>query len=83
MTAPEDIEQWVRQTCADLGLPVEGADADFFAAGGTSLTATRLIARVEERFGEDALPPEDLYERSSLTEIAATIAANVGRLDSV
>ncbi|QMU77044.1 acyl carrier protein [Streptacidiphilus sp. PB12-B1b] len=68
-----EIEQWVIGLCRELGLTVEGAASDFFAAGGTSLQAMRLIAAAEERFGEDALPPDDLYEHSALGEIASVI----------
>lgn len=70
------VEEWVVAACRELGLPVEGADADFFAVGGSSLTAVKLMAKAEEQFGEDALPPEDLFERSRLTDIAATIRKN-------
>ncbi|WP_445397658.1 acyl carrier protein [Streptomyces sp. LE64] len=69
----EELEQWVLSACRDIGLGAEDADSDFFGAGGTSLTAIRLIAKAEEGFGEDALDPEDLFARSSIREIAATI----------
>jgi acyl carrier protein len=69
----EEIQRWVLDNCRGLGLKVEGPGSDFFSSGGTSLAAMRLIAAAEERFGEDALPPEDLYEHSSLREIAAVI----------
>lgn len=67
------IQQWVVEVCQELGLRLENGDDDFFAAGGTSLTAFRLIGRVEEEFGEESLPPDDLFSRSSVREIAATI----------
>jgi len=67
------IDAWVVTVCRDLGLPVAGVGDDFFASGGSSLTAIKLMARAEEEFGEDALPPEDLFERSALSDIAATI----------
>lgn len=69
----EELEQWVVTTCRDLGLGTENADSDFFGAGGTSLTAIRLIARAEEEFGEDTLTPEELFARSSVRDIAAAI----------
>ena len=71
-----EVRQWVRDTCRGLGLPVEEPEDDFFATGGTSLTAMKFIARVEERYGETALAPDDLYERSSVREIADSIAHN-------
>lgn len=72
----ETIDNWVVEICKDLGLPVTDTDSDFFEAGGTSLTAMRLIGKAEETYGEDALPPDDLYARSSLGDIAASIRRN-------
>ena len=74
--AGNQVEQWVIGACRDLGVELDGAEDDLFAAGATSLTAIRLIARVEEEFGEDALPPDDLYEHSTVGAIAATIRRN-------
>ncbi|MFJ8113616.1 phosphopantetheine-binding protein [Streptomyces sp. NPDC096132] len=73
-TQQEDILPWVIDSCRSLGLEVGGADDDFFDAGGNSLTAMRLIARAEEKFGEDVLPPDDLFEHSSVREIASCLA---------
>ncbi|MCT9089948.1 phosphopantetheine-binding protein [Streptomyces sp. ASQP_92] len=72
----EELEQWVLTTCRDLGLEVETADDDFFEAGGTSLTAIRLIAQAEEAYGEDALTPDDLFARSAVRDIAASMLQN-------
>ncbi|MDT0482757.1 MULTISPECIES: acyl carrier protein [Streptomyces] len=72
----DEIEDWVVEICKGLGLPVTDADSDFFEAGGTSLTAMRLIGKAEETYGEDALPPDDLYAESSLRDIAAAIRRN-------
>ncbi|MFD8692530.1 phosphopantetheine-binding protein [Streptomyces sp. NPDC059651] len=74
----QEIESWVIGFCRQLGLPVEDGESDFFSAGGTSLTAMRLIASAEERYGEEALPPEDLFEHSRLSQIAAVIGKNSG-----
>jgi acyl carrier protein len=46
---------------------------DFFELGGNSLTAVKFLARVEERFGLDALLPETLYEDARLGSLAAAI----------
>jgi acyl carrier protein len=70
---PQDLERWVLETCAELGVQLDNPDADFFEAGATSLTAARLIARVEATFGEDALPPDDLFEKSKVRDIAESI----------
>lgn len=54
-----------------------GADAgpgsDFFELGGNSLTAIKFLARVEERFGQDVLLPETLYDDGRLSSLAKAI----------
>jgi acyl carrier protein len=50
-------------------------DDDFFELGGNSLTAIKFLARVEERFGEDTLLPETLYEDARLASIAKAVEA--------
>lgn len=72
----EDLRSWVIDACRQLGVPVEAADDDFFACGGTSLSAVKLIARAEQEFGEDALLPEELFERSAVGQIADSILRN-------
>jgi acyl carrier protein len=72
----EDTERWVLEVCKGLGLEVGDAEADFFEAGGTSLAAMKLIAKAEERYGEDVLPPDDLFAESSVRQIAASIQRN-------
>lgn len=71
--ADQEIEAWVLEVCGDLGLRVQDPDSNFFAIGGTSMTAMRLIALAEERFGEESLTPDDLYEHSALRQIAKSI----------
>ncbi len=75
------VQAWVLATCQDLGLSVD-ADSDFFRAGGSSLTAVKLIARAEETFGEDSLPPEDLFGNSGIREIAESIVRNRQQVDA-
>jgi acyl carrier protein len=76
-TADEQhVEAWLIGACQALGLNVTAAEDDFFEAGGTSLSAMKLIARVEETFGEDALPPDDLFAESSLRALASAIERN-------
>jgi hypothetical protein len=69
----EYFEQWVIKVVQELGLPLREGSDDFFVRGGDSMTATRLIGRAEEEFGEDSLPPDDLYAGSTVREIAATL----------
>jgi acyl carrier protein len=71
-----EVESWVMDACRELGLPVASGDDNFFTAGGNSLSAVKLIAKAEEAFGEDALPPDDLFERSAIRDIALTIVAH-------
>lgn len=78
-----EIERWLIEACQSLGLQITGAEQDFFTAGATSLTAIRLIARAEERYGEDALPPDDLYEDGRIRQIAASIGRNSRRIDAL
>ncbi|MEV4441888.1 phosphopantetheine-binding protein [Streptomyces sp. NPDC049577] len=72
----EEIERWVLGVCREIGLRAEGADDDFFESGGNSLAAMRIIAQAEDTFGEDTLPPDDLFARSSVREIADSILRN-------
>jgi len=69
----EQVERWLLGACRGLGMRIQSATDDFFAAGGSSLTAVRLISMAEKRFGEGVLPPEDLFEDSELSKIAANI----------
>lgn len=48
-------------------------DSDFFDIGGNSLTAIRLIARIEDLFGENILSPDVLFETGQLRQLAAVI----------
>ena len=70
----QQLREWVLEACQDLGLPLRNDEDDFFDAGGTSLSAAKLIGRAEEAFGEDALPPEALFAGSTVGEIVATLA---------
>jgi acyl carrier protein len=75
----ESIETWVIGACREIGLAVDAPGDDFFDAGGNSLSAMKLIARAEEEFGEDALPPDELFTGSSVREIAGCIQVNASR----
>ncbi|MFF4604409.1 acyl carrier protein [Streptomyces sp. NPDC001339] len=78
METQEDVERWVLAVCQEIGLRAENTDADFFEAGGNSLSAMRIISQAEEKYGEDALPPDDLFARSRISDIAKSILTNVG-----
>jgi len=71
-----DIETWLAAEFSSLGLQTNGGDTNFFEAGGSSLTAIKLIAKVDDEYGEYVLPPVDLFERPTIRQIAETIRGN-------
>ncbi|MCK9893453.1 phosphopantetheine-binding protein [Frankia sp. AgB32] len=80
---PEALLAWVVDECRKLGLRVSGGEDDFFEAGGTSLTAVKLIDRAERDFGDDSLPPDELFTESRIAEIVASIQRNSKRAGAV
>ncbi|MEU2834243.1 phosphopantetheine-binding protein [Streptomyces lavendulae] len=56
-----------------LDRPDIGGEDDFFQSGGTSLTAIRLLQRVEKRFGTDVLSPDTVYADARLRSLARAI----------
>lgn len=54
------------------------ASDDFFDLGGTSLKSVRMVIEVDETFGENVLPPDQLFEGSRFDEVAAVIRRNLG-----
>lgn len=71
MTATEEAiaEMWRSL----FGIAEVEAGDDFFALGGTSLTAIKFLSRVEAHFAEDVLLPETLYEDARLSSLAKAI----------
>jgi acyl transferase domain-containing protein len=57
-----------------LGVTPEDAAADFYAAGGDSLIATRMLALLAERHGLE-LPASNLFAATTAGEMAAAIRA--------
>ncbi|OMI85425.1 hypothetical protein BSZ07_33605 [Streptomyces sp. M1013] len=51
---------------------------DFFDLGGTSLKSVRMVLEVDEAFGENVLPPDQLFVASRFDEVAAIIRGNLG-----
>ncbi len=61
---------WLAERWADqLGPIAMTADTDFFAAGGSSLTAAKLVSVLRERF--PAVAVADIYEYRRLGQLAA------------
>jgi acyl carrier protein len=56
-----------------FGITEVGVDDDFFEIGGNSLSAIKLLARTEERFGAEVLEPETLYEDARLGSLARAV----------
>jgi hypothetical protein len=68
-----DTERWVAKCWRSvLGISDVGRDGDFFALGGNSLRAIRVLARVEERCGL-RLGLRLLFDNPILCDFAAAI----------
>ncbi|SCL26292.1 amino acid adenylation domain-containing protein [Micromonospora pallida] len=76
-TAPRDpVEEQLAALWRDvLGRDEVGVHDNFFALGGHSLTATRLIARVRTTFGAD-LALRSLFAAPTIAELAVVVAGN-------
>nr|WP_058854020.1 non-ribosomal peptide synthetase [Nocardia jinanensis] len=72
------IEEIVAATfAAVLGVERVGADDDFFALGGNSLSATRVAARLSAALDTD-LPVRELFEASTVAALAARAETHSG-----
>ncbi|MGH3157016.1 MAG: amino acid adenylation domain-containing protein, partial [Streptosporangiaceae bacterium] len=60
--------------CELLGVADVGPDTDFFAAGGHSLFASRLVARIRATFGVE-MPLAAVFANPRLGDLAAEVAA--------
>jgi amino acid adenylation domain-containing protein len=60
-----------------LGVPVVGVDQDFFAMGGDSLLAARLVDQVRDKLGVD-VPVHDLFRKPTVSEAARLVATAIG-----
>ncbi|WP_158841269.1 non-ribosomal peptide synthetase [Saccharothrix deserti] len=64
-----------------LGASEVFAEDDFFAVGGNSLLAVRLVFRVREEFGVE-VPVADLHRARTLAACAAVLDASLGGLSA-
>ncbi len=76
------VEELLAEIWTDLLGSRPGRTDDFFASGGHSLVATRLVSRVRDAF-ETELPLRCIFERPRFADLAAEIdrhrAAGAGR----
>jgi amino acid adenylation domain-containing protein len=73
-----DTERRLSELWSDLlGVTRLDRDDDFFALGGHSLTAVRLMARVTDRFGI-RVGPHEVFEHPRLGDLARCIDGMVG-----
>jgi acetyltransferase-like isoleucine patch superfamily enzyme/acyl carrier protein len=71
-TPPDPLVELQRLWCEILGVEKIGIDEDFFAIGGDSLRATRLLRRMEDRFAI-RMSPQSLMSARTIAQQAAAI----------
>ncbi|WP_372509535.1 Pls/PosA family non-ribosomal peptide synthetase [Streptomyces humicola] len=75
--ALEGTAGWLAELWQNLlGVPA-GAESDFFALGGTSLAAARLVSMLRERFPGASVA--DLYHQPRLADLAAHLDNGAGQ----
>jgi non-ribosomal peptide synthetase-like protein len=77
VTAPDaeltPTELWLAELWGEiLGVPPGRADTDFFASGGGSLAAARLVSMIRARFPDGSV--SDIYQCPTLGALAARLA---------
>ncbi|MGM5067222.1 non-ribosomal peptide synthase/polyketide synthase [Rhodococcus qingshengii] len=72
------VEESVASVFAEvLGVDRVGLDDDFFALGGNSLIATRMVARLGQAL-DTQVPVRVLFEVSSVERVAARVQTKIG-----
>lgn len=70
-------EQLMARLWAELlAVPAVGAHDDFFALGGNSMSAARLLNRIRATFGIE-LSLRDIFDKASLAELSSAVADQV------
>ncbi|MDX3066877.1 phosphopantetheine-binding protein, partial [Streptomyces sp. ND04-05B] len=73
--APERVAVLARAWTDLFGADALRSGADFFELGGDSLTAVRLLARVEDELGPDALTPDLIFTDGTFAGLAAALGS--------
>ncbi|MEV6860331.1 Pls/PosA family non-ribosomal peptide synthetase [Streptosporangium subroseum] len=68
--AVPDVDPWVAECWLDI---LGGTEGDFFAEGGTSLAAARLVSALRTRY--PAVTVGDIYDHPTLPELAGHLSA--------
>lgn len=78
----EGTEAWLAEQWAEiLGTSVTTPDAEFFAIGGSSLGAARLVALIRARFPNVSV--SDIYQNPALGALAGVLDASDARESAV
>ncbi|MGH3767402.1 MAG: FkbM family methyltransferase [Pseudonocardiaceae bacterium] len=64
-----------------FGAGSDTPDADFFHLGGNSLTAVRLLAKIENQLGEEIIEPDLIFTTTRFGDLADAIAVALGSRD--
>ncbi|MFF0446465.1 Pls/PosA family non-ribosomal peptide synthetase [Streptomyces sp. NPDC004609] len=73
-----ESETWLAGQWTELlGVPVSGPGADFFANGGGSLSAARLVSRIREHYGTGSVG--DIYQNPTLGALARTLETTAAK----
>lgn len=82
----DDLERWIAALWSSaLELPVAGGQTDFFALGGSSLAALRVLARLAAVLGIE-IPLMSLFLHSTVAGFAAelrTLAADLPNFEEI
>jgi acyl carrier protein len=62
-----------------LRVPDVQSSDDFFDLGGDSLTAIRMLQRIDREYGEELLPPDIIYTASRLGDFTVAVSDAIAR----
>lgn len=68
-----DTEKWMMDAWHQIGLDPSEPQCDFFEVGGASLAAMYLIALVDEKYGENIVTTEEIFEKRTIRNLSMMI----------